>query len=74
MVGNYVIMTVPPYTTGTIKAVRFRQGKMAVLFQQDCRFFRRIPEVWLLDSEVHECSPPSDKHVAEINQKAKHTS
>ena len=74
MVGRYVIMTVWPYTTGTIKAVRFRDGEIGVLFQQDCRFARRIPEVWLCESEVHECTPPSDQDVAKINQKAKHAS
>ena len=70
MIGQYVRMTVPPYSTGTIKSARFHKGEANFLFQSDSRFTRTILELWLLDSELQQCQRPTDDDVAVMNQKA----
>lgn len=68
MIGQYVRMTVAPYTIGTIKAARFDRGRVSFLLQQDARFVESFPEVWLMDSEVEECAPPSDEACKTANE------
>ncbi len=70
MIGQYVCMTVPPYSMGTIKSARFHKGEANFLFQPDSRFSRTIPELWLLDSELQQCQRPGDDYVAMMNRKA----
>ena len=69
MIGQYVCMVVAPNTRiGTIKAARFDKDHVSLLFHQDPRLVFRLPDLWLLASEVEECNPPTDEQVERINE------
>ena len=69
MIGQYVRMIVAPNTRiGTIKSARFNKDHVTLLFHQDPRLVFRLPDVWLLGSEVEECKRPTDEQVERINQ------
>jgi hypothetical protein len=68
MVGQYVRMISAPYTIGTIQAARCDSGQVSFLLEQDVRFAEIFPAVWLSDSEVEECTRPSDEWVATANK------
>jgi hypothetical protein len=70
VIGQHVRMLVAPYATGTVKSARFHEGKVRFLFQHDHRFATRLPDVWLLDSELEECVRPADEEVTRINKLA----
>jgi hypothetical protein len=68
MIGQYVRIVVAPDTRiGTIKAARFDRDHASFLFHQDPRLVYTIPDVWMQDSELEECSRPTDERVSMIN-------
>lgn len=72
MMGQYVRMVVAPTTRmGTVKAARFERGQISFLFHQDSRLDVIFPDIWLLESELEECAPPTDQQLAEINKSMK---
>ena len=71
MIGQYVRMVATPNTRiGTIKAARFDRDHASFLFHQDSRLVYTLADVWMQDSELEECSPPTDEQVAMINDMA----
>lgn len=68
MIGQYVrIIAAPRTRMGTVMAARFDGGRVTLLFHQDPRFVEKSPDTWLLNSELEECSRPTDEQVAMIN-------
>lgn len=75
MIGQYVrIVSAPKIRMGTVIAARFDGGRVTFLFHQDARFTDKFPDIWLLNSELEECSQPTDAQVAIINNCFQHYS
>jgi hypothetical protein len=71
MIGQYVRMVAAPNTRiGTIKAARFDSDHVSFLFHQDVRLMFVLPDLWMSDSELEECTRPTDEQVAMINNMA----
>ena len=56
---------------GSVKAVRFGNGRVSLLFNQDPRFTDAFPDVWVLETEVEECVRLTDEQVAAVNKLGK---
>ncbi len=71
MIGQYVRIVATPNTRiGTIRAARFDRDHASFLFHQDSRLKYTLPDVWMQDFELEECSRPTDEQVAMINNMA----
>jgi hypothetical protein len=69
MPGQYVrIIWAPRTHFGTITATRWEEGGDEYLFHHDQRFADKLPDFWVLSSEIEPCARPTDSQVAEINR------
>jgi hypothetical protein len=75
MVGQYVRMILAPNTRkGTITDSKIEHGNVEYLFHHDQRFDDRLPDLWVMESDIEACVKPTDAEVATINALAKYGS
>lgn len=71
MIGQYVrIITASKTRMGIVMAARFDGGRVSLLFHQDPRLADKFPDTWLPNSELEECSRPTDEQVERMNRLA----
>ena len=71
MVGQYVRIVVAPARMGTVLAARYDRGHISYLFHLDPRLSNKLPDAWIPESDMEECSRPTDEEVVAINLKGK---
>ena len=73
MPGQYVrIIWAPRTHFGTVTAARWEEGGDEYLFHHDQRFADKLPDFWVLSSEIEPCARPhgfssgGNQQIAEI--------
>jgi hypothetical protein len=75
MVGQYVRLIDAPNTRlGTLTKTPIEKSHVEYLFHHDERFDNRLPDFWVLPSEIESCQRPSDAQVVAVNQLSKYGS
>jgi hypothetical protein len=69
MVGQYVRLVWAPKTRlGTVTAARGENLSIEYLFHHDQRFDDKLPDFWVLRSEIEECKRPTNSEVMAVNR------
>jgi hypothetical protein len=68
--GQYVRLVWAPRThLGTIAAARYEEkGGVEYLFHHDQRFDDKLPDFWVLPSEIEPCEQPTNSEVMAVNK------
>jgi len=69
MVGQYVRLVWAPKThLGIVTAARGEDLSIEYLFHHDQRFDDKLPDFWVLRSEIEECKRPTNSEVMAVNR------
>jgi hypothetical protein len=66
------LLEVPKTRLGTITAFRMENGHIEYLFHDDERLDNKLPDLWVLPSEVESCQRPTNSEVDAVNRLMKH--